>query len=261
MNRLTDKDWNFGPFTVARWRNRFSAMLESGDDEDPENSVLLVGFGWALRYRLPYWTTFLLKPSGKYGENPREYGVAILSSEGKYDAVSVHFGPQTGDSSTTMDWYKTFPWTKWRHVRTSLYHPDGRHFADEPRDKGRPWREWGGIKKSCPKSHFRFVDFDGTEIVAACTVTEMEWARGDGTFKWLSRFVPNRVRRSLDLWFSAEVGRGKGGWKGGVRGTGTDMEPGETPESAFRRYCEREHRSRDGNYVLTFIGPVEGVAA
>lgn len=31
MNRLTDNDRNFGPFTLGQWRNRFGITLSSGD--------------------------------------------------------------------------------------------------------------------------------------------------------------------------------------------------------------------------------------
>jgi hypothetical protein len=56
----------------------------------------------------------------------------------------------------------------------------------------------------------------------------------------------NTVRRSLDLQFSAEVGKRKGSWKGGTIGHSIDMMPGELHEAAFRRYCAQQG--------LTFVG-------
>lgn len=39
MNRLTDNDKNFGPFTFCKWKKRFSAYINSGDDENQEVRV------------------------------------------------------------------------------------------------------------------------------------------------------------------------------------------------------------------------------
>lgn len=57
----------------------------------------------------------------------------------------------------------------------------------------------------------------------------------------------------LDLRFSEEVGPQKGSWKGGTIGTGCDMLPGETPEQAFRRYCEKLHSSKGNKYMIKFV--------
>ncbi len=62
MNRLTDNDKTWGPFTLARWGKRISFELRSGDDEDPECNLLVVAFGWAFRVMLPN----IIKPFGKY---------------------------------------------------------------------------------------------------------------------------------------------------------------------------------------------------
>ena len=51
-----------------------------------------------------------------------------------------------------------------------------------------------------------------------------------------------------------ETGREKGSWKGGTIGTSIEMLPGELHESAFRRYCDEEHRAKSGKYRIKFIG-------
>ena len=73
-------------------------------------------------------------------------------------------------------------------------------------------------------------------------------------FAWLSIFRRAKIRRSLSLTFSEEVGPEKGSWKGGLMGTGIEMLPGELHEAAFRRYCEQEHRGKGGKYCIKFIG-------
>lgn len=81
MNRLTDNDKNFGPFTLARWRRSFASYIRSGDDEDPENVLMLIAFGWALRVHIPT----ILKPFGKYGEHCREYVFNLSDMGNGYD--------------------------------------------------------------------------------------------------------------------------------------------------------------------------------
>lgn len=249
MNRLTDNDKNFGPLTLAKWSKTFSAYIEGGDDEDRESRLLLVAFGWAVRVKLP----LSIKPFGKYPEHSRRYGVSLSDMGNGYDFFQCFFGPQTHDSSTTKSWSKHLPWKQWDHVRHSLYTPTGEHFYTEPRRSD--FREYFEKKEQCPKVHFGFEDYDGELIVATCCVEEREWHKGSGWFKWLRWFSEPKIRRDLDLAFSAEVGPEKGSWKGGTVGHGIDMLPGESPKEAFQRYCAKTHERKGRQYKLRFIGP------
>lgn len=267
MNRMTDNDRNWGPLTLARWRNTFSFTIESGDEEDPESMVRIIAFGWALRLQIPRW---LIRPYkvkhiaeswdaatiARIGRNwyyqifPREYGISLSNMGNGYDFLQVHYGPQTHDSITTKSWSKHLPWKQWRCVRWSIYLPDGALFATEPKGK---FFEFCRTRDECPKSHFVFRDYDGAVITAACTIEEREWHKGDGWFKWLKWFCKPMIRRSLDIHFSAETGPGKGSWKGGTIGHGIEMKDGETPGQAFERYCETERSHRGRKYRLKFI--------
>lgn len=93
--------------------------------------------------------------------------------------------------------------------------------------------------------------------MATCKVEEREWHRGEGWFKWLKWFYPAKIKRSLDLSFSAEVGPQKGSWKGGTLGHGIDMLPNETVEDAFRRYCSMEHERKGRKFMLTYLGELK----
>jgi hypothetical protein len=269
MNRMTDNDRNWGPFTLARWRKRIAIEIESGDDEDPESCFRVMGFGWALRVRVPgwlirpykekktavYWDEATIARHGKnwyYQIHPREFGVALSDIGNGYDFLQVHFGRQTHDSSTSRSWCKHFPWKQWRCVRWSVYAPDGTHFATEPKGK---FFEFCRTKDECPQSYFAFEDYDGTPLVASCRIEEREWHRGEGWFKWLRWFYRPMVRRCLNLDFSGETGPGKGSWKGGTLGHGIEMQEGETPQQAFERYCANEQSHKGRKYQLKFIGP------
>lgn len=273
--RLTDNDWTIGPLTIGRARSsRFLSIAyhSSGGDEDGEeprwNAIHLRCFGLIARLWLPnligphrvrHVANWDAETVARLGRNhydictTREFGFRLF--EGHF---SILYGAQTGDSRTEKRWSKFLPWTQWRHVRFSLYAPDGSHF----------WTRLNARRKhpahsfdqqleqtnAVPKECFEFDDFDGARIIATCHIEEREWRFGDGWFSWLSMFRRPRIRRSLGIEFSAEVGPEKGSWKGGTIGHSTEIAKGESCESAFRRYCERERISRDGSYRLTFVG-------
>lgn len=272
MTRLTDNDRHIGRFiTYARcsphWRPlRVVYSSGGGDDNEKANNLTVYAFGWILRILLPAllqpWRRWVdtsgykwASPAGGYfDEHPREYGFSL--SDG---FLQVFLGAQTHDSTTTQSWSKFLPWTQWRHIRHSFYDGEGRHFWTEwDRPRGfklrDDWQAQQAIKAACPAVVFEFDDFDGKRIRATCRVEEREWKFGTGWFKWLSLFRAPRIRRSLDLDFSEEVGPEKGSWKGGILGTGIEMMPNETPEAAFRRYCEQEHRSKYRTFRITFVG-------
>lgn len=283
MARLTDNDRHLGRFiTYARhgdgWRP-WRLVYSSGADEGcaGPNTLTAYAGGWVLRLKLPRllddyrvrhvatsWDAATVARLGRnwYEErHPREYGFSLNDG-----FLQVFLGAQTHDSTTTQSWSKFLPWTQWRHIRTSFFDGNGRHFWTEwDRPRGFALRDdWAArkaVEKACPAAVFEFDDYDGKRIQATCRVEEREWRFGTGWFKWLSLFRAPRIRRSLSLEFSEEVGPEKGSWKGGTLGHGIDMLPDETPEAAFRRYCEQEHRSKYQRFRLTFVGHVEQKAA
>lgn len=272
MTRLTDNDRRIGPITYGRssWKPlRLVFSTGGGVDEFPRNHLTAYAFGWVARLTLPTkikpWRMWVDTSRYEWSKGPgsgywevdaREYGFSL--HEG---FLQVFHGPQTNDSVTTKNTAWHLPWTQWRHVRKSLYDGDGKHFWTEwGRPRGFPFRDsWEvgrAAEKACPAAVFEFDDYDGERIRATCRVEEREWRFGTGWFKWLSLFRKPKIRRSLDLEFSAEVGREKGSWKGGTLGHGIEMLAGETPEAAFRRYCEQEHRSKSGPFRIKFVGAV-----
>lgn len=209
--------------------------------------------------RYPDWDAATVERLGRnwyWMVDPRQYGFSL--NDGHF---TLYYGRVTHDSSTDQNWGCFLPWTQWRHVRHSLYDLAGAHFWTEPK-RGSPttlgnltgWEAYRDAKDRCPRAEFSFEDFDGQRLTATTQIEEREWHFGAGWFKWLSWFRRPKIRRSLNIEFSDEVGPDKGSWKGGTIGTGIDMLPGELHEAAFRRFCEEEHRAKAGRYRLKFLG-------
>lgn len=274
MRKLTKNDKRLGPFTLGPWSHTLSITLEtSGDDEDSDseyNAVRLIAFGWVIQVTLPCiispfkqkhialsWDAETVERMGRnwyYNIYPRIYGFSLSNMGNGYDFLQVFYGARTHDSQTDKTWCKHLPWKQWNCVRHSLYNSDGSHFATEERGK---FFDFMRKKESCPASYFGFEDYDGELIVATCIIEEREWHKGEGWFKWLKWFTKPRIRHSLDLAFSEEVGPEKGSWKGGTLGHGIEMLSGETPRKAFERYCAKDHERKGRSFKLRFIGPCD----
>ena len=253
--RWSDNDRHFGPFTYARDSKRLGFVLDSGDEEHPGCHLRMHAFRRTLIVELPptlwphrrkvtahSWDAATVARLGRdwyWDEHSREFGAVFID-----DALHLSFGPQTNDSSTSRSKCWFVPWMNWRHCRTSLYGLRGEHVYTEA--KGDRWERWHAAREACPSVSFEFDDYDRERIEARAHVEEMEWRFGTGWFKWLSLVRRARIRRSLYLAFSKEVGPKKGSWKGGTVGHAIEMLPGELHEAAFRRYCA-EHR-------LSFVG-------
>jgi len=261
--RWSDRDMYFGPFTLSKnsddW-SPISIIVESGDDESPKLCRMRISiFGWTFISRIPP----IIKPwrewvdtskyelgsdaGGFHQYHPREYGISYHDG-----FLHVFLGAQTNESVTTKSWCKHLPWTEWRHVRHSFYDAEGNHWWTA----GKDWNECYEMEQKCPYLSFQFEDYDGEVITAKTHIEEREWKFGSGWFKWLSFFIKNMVVRSLDIDFSSEVGPEKGSWKGGTVGHSIEMLPNELHEDAFKRYCEKEHRSKHGNFKMKFLKKV-----
>lgn len=174
-------------------------------------------------------------------ETERRYGWYIFGNH-----FVIYLGRVTDDSSTEQKWSCFLPFADWRFARHTLYNSDG-SIAWEDIGQRTSWDQMHAAEDRIEKQVFRFRDFDGEEIEARTHVEEREWHFGTKSFRWLSWFRRPRIRRSMDIKFSKEVGREKGSWKGGTVGHSIDIEPNESQFSAFGRYC--------GKHGLTHMLP------
>lgn len=264
--RWSGNDRHFGPFTWSKdstGSQPIGIVLDSGDDEDTchmriylRSRTLLIELPQMIKKYRRWVDTSRYewsKPGGGYWDvHSREFGF-------RYDDgfLQVFKGPQTHDSLTTKSWCTHLPWTQWRHVRYSLYDRAGTMFWEQRQKKDirgmKAFTDQYEAEKACPSMSFLLRDHDGQTISARTVIEEREWRFGEGWFRWLSLFRAPKIRRSLRIEFSAEVGREKGSWKGGLIGTGIDMLPGELHEAAMRRYCALEHRDKSGKYRIEFL--------
>lgn len=254
MNNLIwagkDKDRYYGPVTVSIDSDypQWGVVATSSDDDGRPPNLRVHMRNITVLIRLPGWiisphkekVTFRhlsnasrehLGRDWYWNIDKRAFGVTVSNG-----VAHMAFGRQTHDSDTDRNKCYFLPWMQWRHVRHSLYDMDGDLFCEVSSD----WIERQAQEVACPTVLFTFFDFDGEEIGAKTRIEERQWKRGEGWFKWMSAIVPDRVVRSLDIEFSAEVGRRKGSWKGGTIGHSVEMRPGETHEDAFRRYCDQD---------------------
>ncbi len=268
---LTDNEKRIGPLRWGRtsWR-ALSLILEShgGDDGHRWNALTIYLFGFVACLYLPriiqpqrrkvtsqYWSPETIAKLGRdwyIDEEPREYGFCL--SDGHF---TLRYGIQPGDSTKDQYWGCFLPWTQWRFVRFSLYQPDGTHFYTQfERDRRKGigcFEEQMAAEAKVDKVVFNIRDFDGEMITATTHIEEREWLFGDKWCRWLSWFRKPKIVRSLDIDFSNEVGPEKGSWKGGTIGHSIEMLADETPEQAFRRYCENEHRSKSRKYKIQLV--------
>lgn len=204
----------------------------------------------------------------------RSYGFAFNE-----EACHVHYGIQPGswsrDDPENSDHVKVlnYPWN-YQHVRWDCYYTDG-----ERASSGKYFRKWEWeVNNTKPfnkdtyvedfqtVSWFRFpnaaeTDFsevetdkpvyqffayrdpcDKTDTVARVNIEEREWIRGK--WKWLRailKHVPGcrMIQRSLYVTFRDPVGGRKDTWKGGIRGMGIPMLPGQTITDAWSTFVAK----------------------
>lgn len=136
------------------------------------------------------------------------------------------------------------PWA-WEWHRTSIVAPDGQRWIHDLRLPGRltgnlelpvSERSWFCLDDvpHWQQTHpYRYVLHTGEvqERTATISVREMEWRwRALGWLRW-----PCKIKRTIEVEFSAEVGERSGSWKGGCTGCAHALLPGETPEASLRR--------------------------
>jgi len=231
-------------------------FLESGDDEDYKGCRFMIYTGkHSIRFNLPriikpkkhlhvFKQTWIEgSPESSYWEYfNKQYGWTFLDNH-----FSILYGFQTDrwssddfEGTNSKRWSCFLPWNEWVFAKHTIYNLDGSIFASADHTHV-DFDE----RENVPTRKFAFKDYDGEEIEATCYTEERVWTKGDKMFKWLRFIIRDKIRKSIDISFSKEVGSRKGSWKGGTLGHGIDIIEGEDMVDTFKRYCIQEN--------LTFV--------
>jgi len=195
--------------------------------------IPFVFFGWGSLYiHLPIKTGIQDCESASYGFNYHDNKIWI------YIGGGGNFEGGKKWKTITMPWDLTW-------VRTSTKMKDDYDWFHENKDNRVKWGggindigsyEW--LKANKWKETHEYLDkYDNTKVNATISVQEREW-RPLG-FQWTSLFA--KTSKDIDIEFDKEVGKGKGGWKGGTLGCGYKIIGNETPFECLKR-MEKERK-------------------
>ena len=181
----------------------------------------LVLFGWGTLYiNLPIKTGIQDCDSAAWGFNYHDNKIWIYIGGG-------------GNFQGGKKW-KTFtmPWD-YTWVRTSLLLKDQKSWAHETKGNRQEFYndEWKDKDLVFIETHHYKDNFDNKVVLATIRVEEREWR--PLVFKWTKLF--SRIRKTIDVEFSSEVGKEKGSWKGGCIGCSYVIRPNETPFECLKR--------------------------
>lgn len=214
------KNWMYFHFG---WHFDISYELCGYFDARHRINIDLIFFSW----------TIILPICSKYSDEccPPKYGIAIHNA-----TVWIYHGGKGNMNGGTLWWTWSIPFLTKEWVRTSILLKDG---TWEHETKGHRKEFYNDGWKAKQKLWiYNYTDSYDNEIIPTIIyVDEREWRP-----KWLTwTKLFSKVRRSIDIHFSKEVGKRKGSWKGGCTGCGYILLKNETPLDCLKR-MEKERK-------------------
>lgn len=192
-------------------------------DNRPRINLDLIFF--SLTFILPFrnkWTDECVSP---------KWGVAIHSN-----TLWIYKGGEGKLKGGSKWWTWDLPFVTKDWFRTSILLKDDTWESEKRGDKKDFYEdEWKAKQKTW---NYDYTDsYDGEIIPTTIYVEEREWRP-----KWLkwTKFFAKR-RRTIDVSFSKECGKGKGQWKGGTTGCSYELLPNEEPLACLKR-MEKERK-------------------
>lgn len=163
----------------------------------------------------------------------------------RFDDRDCRWGWYFIDTDFVMFWgkwsyYFAIPFRSLEHVRTEILSIDRQRVVYVEPKKGafkaeEYQRRTNAEKASSASFPYRYECLNGDIQDVTATISVQRF-----THRW--KWTPfNRVRDSINITFSEEVGPRRGSWKGGCTGCGWTMEKGENAIQTLRR-MERERR-------------------
>lgn len=192
--------------------------------------------GYSLMLQVAWLKVFIKLPMlRRWAREPEEimeaWGFSTLDG-------SVHFA--WGNATKIID----LPWAAWQHISHTVMRPDGSFVpfvgSWEERGPHRPdGKEPDGRHLETHPYHYLLRSGEVQHVTATISVERREWR-----LRWL-RWTPlfAKVRHSIDVQFSDEVGERSGSWKGGTIGCSYELLPDESPRQCLMRMMQ-ERRFR-----------------
>lgn len=149
-----------------------------------------------------------------------------------FSSLDGHVHLSWGDSTKIV----AMPWADWVHVSCTVRRGDGSYVpfvgSWEEKQPHRPdGKEPDGRHRETHAYHYMLRSGDVQHVNATISVERREWRLR--WLRWTTLFA--KVRHSIDVQFSDEVGERSGSWKGGTIGCGYDLRPNETPRECLMR--------------------------
>jgi hypothetical protein len=163
--------------------------------------------------------------------DPQKWGIAIHNN-----TLWIYRGGKGNMKGGSKWWTWDIPFVTKDWVRTSILLKDDT-WEHETKGNCKDFYkdEWKAKQKSWT---YNYTDsYDGEVIPTTIYVEEREWR--PKWLKWTRLFA--KVRRTIDVHFSKQVGKRKKTWKGGVVGCSYELLPNETPLECLQR-MEKERK-------------------
>ena len=157
--------------------------------------------------------------------DPPKWGIAIHNN-----TFWVYKGGKGNWNGGNETWSFSIPFVEKNWVRTSILLKDG-NWEHETKGNYKSFYEEEWKEKQAVWEYDYTDKYDGEVIPTKIYIEEREWR--PKWLGWTSLFAT--VRRTIDVHFSKECGRRKGGWKGGCLGCGYEMKPEEHPIDCVKR--------------------------
>lgn len=213
-----DYEWNDWVIFWWQWNFRITFELCGYFDNRPRVNLCLIFFH--LEFILPFRNKWIDECV------PPEWGIAIHSN-----TVFIYRGGKGNMNGGNKWWTWDIPFLTKNWVRTSILLKDGNWEHETPNDRNKNFYE-----KRCRDQQasweYNYTDkYDGEIIPTTIYIEEREWRP-----KWLTwTKLFSKVRRTIEVHFSKEVGDEKGSWKGGCVGCSYELKPNEHPLDCLRR--------------------------
>lgn len=207
------------PFSTFYFTNSFDISFELCGyfDNRPRINIDLIFFSFELILPFPNkWTDEC---------DPPKWGIAIHNN-----TFWIYRGGKGDFSGGNKWWTWSIPFITLEWVRSSILLLD-ETWEHERRGENKSFynQEWKSKQKTF---NYLFTDkYDGEIIPTKIYVEEREWRP-----KWLTwTGLFKKVRTTIDVHFSKEVGSRKGSWKGGTVGCSYELFRGEHPLQCLER--------------------------